>query len=192
MSTLLAITWRDIGRHILTGLNFNKKQRETSKATHPTIFWKRHWKKCSDSLRDVFILWMYTHSLPHATILDKINGKPRPPLPPKSRMVKWRVFALRAPSSLIWGGWGFAVPFYFVQDCSCTERERERLEICYYVLEGKKLCKRFKLEQKVKKNRKRYSSQHLSKDTMKKHSRPASNTFSFNGCLCLTFVKVAK
>ena len=25
------------------------------------------------------------------------------PLPPKSRMGKWRVFALRAPSSLIWG-----------------------------------------------------------------------------------------
>jgi len=54
------------------------------------------------------------------TILDKINGKPRPPLPHKSRMGKWRVFALRAPSSLIWGGWGFAVPFYFVQDCSCV------------------------------------------------------------------------
>ena len=54
-----------------------------------------------------------------ATILDKINGKPKPPLPPKSRMGKWRVFALRAASSLIWGGgWGFAVPFYFVQDCS--------------------------------------------------------------------------
>ena len=52
-----------------------------------------------------------------ATILDKINGKPRAPLPPKSMMGKWRVFALRAPSSLIWGGWGFAVPFYFVQDC---------------------------------------------------------------------------
>ena len=51
------------------------------------------------------------------TILDKINGKPRLPLPPKSRMGKWRVFALRAASSLIWGGWGFAVPFYFVQDC---------------------------------------------------------------------------
>ena len=38
-------------------------------------------------------------------------------------MGKWRVFALRAPSSLIWGrGWGgdggFAVPFYYVQDCS--------------------------------------------------------------------------
>ena len=41
-----------------------------------------------------------------------------PRLPPKSRMGKWRVFALRAASSLIWGGWGFAVPFYFVQDCS--------------------------------------------------------------------------
>ena len=54
---------------------------------------------------------------PRTTILDKINEKPRPPLPPKSRMGKWCVFALRAPSSLIWGGWGFAVPFYFVQDC---------------------------------------------------------------------------
>ena len=32
-------------------------------------------------------------------------------------MGKWRVFALRGASSLIWGGWEFAVPFYFVQDC---------------------------------------------------------------------------
>ena len=33
-------------------------------------------------------------------------------------MGKWRVFALHAASSLIWGGGlGFAVPFYFVQDC---------------------------------------------------------------------------
>ena len=45
-----------------------------------------------------------------------------PPLPPKSRMGKWRVFALRAASSLIWGGWGFAVPFYFAQDCSFKRR----------------------------------------------------------------------
>ena len=29
---------RDIGFHILNGLNFNKKRRETSKATHSTIF----------------------------------------------------------------------------------------------------------------------------------------------------------
>ena len=60
--------------------------------------------------------------IPHqeATILDNINGKPRPPPlpPPKSRMGKWRVFALRAASLLILGGRGFAVPFYFVQDCS--------------------------------------------------------------------------
>ena len=27
-------------------------------------------------------------------------------IPPKSRMGKWRVFALRAVSSLIWGGGG--------------------------------------------------------------------------------------
>ena len=45
---------------------------------------------------------------------------PSPPPLPKSRIGRWRVFALRAASSLIWGGggWGFAVPFYFVQDCS--------------------------------------------------------------------------
>ena len=36
-----------------------------------------------------------------------------PPPPQKSR----RIFALRAASSLIWQGWGFAVPLYFVQDC---------------------------------------------------------------------------
>ena len=29
---------RDIGCHILNGLNFNKKRRETLKATHSTIF----------------------------------------------------------------------------------------------------------------------------------------------------------
>ena len=46
------------------------------------------------------------------------NLDPSPPPPPKSRMGKWRGFALRAASSLIWGGWGLAVPFYFVQDCS--------------------------------------------------------------------------
>ena len=35
---------RDIGRHILNGLNFKIKQRETSKATHPTIFWRKELK----------------------------------------------------------------------------------------------------------------------------------------------------
>ena len=50
--------------------------------------------------------------------LGQNNWKPWPPLPPKSKMEKWRVFALCAASSLIWGGWGFAVPFYFVQNCS--------------------------------------------------------------------------
>ena len=39
-----------------------------------------------------------------------------PPSPSKSRMGKWRVLALRAASSSIWGGWGFVVPFYFVPD----------------------------------------------------------------------------
>ena len=43
-----------------------------------------------------------------------------PPPLSKSRMGKWRGFALRAASSLIWGDGGFAVPFYFVQDCRCN------------------------------------------------------------------------
>ena len=47
------------------------------------------------------------------------NLDPPPRSPPKSKMGKWRVFALRAASSLIWWGWEFAVPFYFVQDCRC-------------------------------------------------------------------------
>ena len=46
------------------------------------------------------------------------------PPPPKSRMGKWRVFALRAASSFIWGGWGFAIPFYFVQDCRSLDPAR--------------------------------------------------------------------
>ena len=50
------------------------------------------------------------------TILDKINGKPRPRLPHKSRMRKWRVFALRAASCLIWregGGYGGLLFHFF-------------------------------------------------------------------------------
>ena len=41
-----------------------------------------------------------------------------PPPHPKSKMGKWRVVALRAASSLIWGGggWGLSVPFNFVPD----------------------------------------------------------------------------
>ena len=50
--------------------------------------------------------------------LGQNKWKTRPPLPPKSRMGKWRVFDLRAVSSLIWEKAGFTVPFYFVQDCS--------------------------------------------------------------------------
>ena len=34
------------------------------------------------------------------------------PPPPESKMEKWRVFALRAASSLIWGGWGLL--FHFI------------------------------------------------------------------------------
>ena len=34
--------------------------------------------------------------------------------PPKSRMGKWRVFALCAASSLIWGGGGGRLLFHFI------------------------------------------------------------------------------
>ena len=47
-------------------------------------------------------------------ILDKINGKlrpPPPPSPPTSRMGKWRVFALRVAPSLILGDGGLLFHF---------------------------------------------------------------------------------
>ena len=44
-------------------------------------------------------------------------------------MGKWHVFALRAASSLIWGGWGFSVPFDFVQDCSFSLPEWQALKM---------------------------------------------------------------
>ena len=55
------------------------------------------------------------------TILHKINGKPRPP--PPSPQMKDAKMARFCPSrgfilDFFRGGWGFAVPFYFVQDCS--------------------------------------------------------------------------
>ena len=69
--------------------------------------------------------------------------------------------------------------------CICTHTQlasyTER-EICNHVLEGKRLLKRFKLQPKLKKNPKRYSSQHLLKETMKKHNTLASKTSSLNGC----------
>ena len=34
----------------------------------------------------------------------KIQNRPPPPLPPKSKMGKWRIFALRVALSFIWGG----------------------------------------------------------------------------------------
>ena len=39
-----------------------------------------------------------------------------PSFPPRSSLGKWRVLAF-AQLRHLFGGWGFAVPFYFVQDC---------------------------------------------------------------------------
>ena len=51
------------------------------------------------------------------TILDKINGKPRPSLPPNQ---KWEIarFCPFRGFILDLGGTEFAIPFYSVQDCS--------------------------------------------------------------------------
>ena len=52
--------------------------------------------------------------------MENLDPLPLPP-PPQIKDGKMARFGFSAASSLIWGGWGFAVPFYFVQDCSlCT------------------------------------------------------------------------
>ena len=57
-------------------------------------------------------------------ILDKLKGKPWPPPPPQIKDGKMARFC--SSRSLILdlggGGWGFAVPFYFVQDWGCSAR----------------------------------------------------------------------
>ena len=58
-----------------------------------------------------------------ATILDKINGKPKPPLPPNQGGENGAFLPFARLHPWFGGegggrGWGFAVPFYFVQDCS--------------------------------------------------------------------------
>ena len=51
-------------------------------------------------------------SMMQATTMDKINGKTRLPLTPKSKIGRWCVFALCAASSLIWGDGGLL--FHFI------------------------------------------------------------------------------
>ena len=118
------------------GLNLNIKQRETLKATHPTIFCEKGTgKQCQcDNLRDVFIQWMYTHTLqPHT----------------------------------------------------------ERFAIMFW--KGKNSSKGLNFNKQWRKTTKgTHRTQHLLKKTMKKHSTPASNASSFNGCLCLTCFIVTK
>ena len=45
--------------------------------------------------------------------MENLDPPPPPPLHPKSRVEKWRGFALRAASSLIWGGDG-GLLFHFI------------------------------------------------------------------------------
>ena len=64
---------RDIGRHILNDLNFNIKRRELLKSDPSYHLLKVALiKSANDSLRDVFIKWMYTHA-PLATNTEICN-----------------------------------------------------------------------------------------------------------------------
>ena len=59
--------------------------------------------------------------------MDKIDGKfvsPSPPSPPNQG---WEIgaFWLLCCFILDLGGWGFAVPFYSVQGCRCSQPRRE-------------------------------------------------------------------
>ena len=59
----------------------------------------------------------------NATILDILNEKLRPPLPPISMMERWRVLlCARIHHGFGWGGGegGFNFSFYSVQDCRNT------------------------------------------------------------------------
>ena len=118
-------TERDIARHILNGLIFNKKRRETSKAT----------------------------------------------LLPSSGDGTEKKF--HGETSLFNG-------------CTYTQRE-----ICNHVLEGKKLIKRFKLQQKWGKPQNVLTVASFEGDD-EKRSTLASNTYSFNGCLLLTCFIITK
>ena len=55
------------------------------------------------------------------------NLYPPPSPPPPIKEGKLARFGFWAASSLIGGGggWGFAVPFYSVQDCRCSQPRRE-------------------------------------------------------------------
>ena len=63
---------------------------------------------------------LMSQRLERATILGKIvDGKFVSPYPhPESRIGKWCVLAFARLHLWLGGGWGFAVPFYSVQDCS--------------------------------------------------------------------------
>ena len=121
---------RDTSRHILNGLTLNIKRRETSKVTHPIIFWKGTENKCQLSL---------------------------------------------------------------VNRCSHAHTHHTQTQATH--LEGKRLIKRFKLQQKVKKNPKRYSSLRSifwRRRWETEQSELAVKAFSFNGCLPLTCLIVTK
>ena len=63
---------RDIGRHILKELNFSIKRRESDPSYH--LLKMALIKSASDSLRDVFIQWMYTHTLTIATNTERFGN----------------------------------------------------------------------------------------------------------------------
>ena len=110
---LTSAGWRDL--QIFTRMSAIKSRRQ-KKAKNQVMMasaventsWKRHFRDSK------------FQNIP--TIMDKIDGKFVPPLPPPlpplindGKMVH---FGFCTASSLNWR-WGVAVPFYSVQDCRC-------------------------------------------------------------------------
>ena len=70
--------------------------------------------------------------------MENLDPPPLPP-PPKikdGKMAWYCPSRLRAASSLIWRGWGFAFPLYFVQDCrSSSYRKIPKISPGVYIFQ---------------------------------------------------------
>ena len=67
------------------------------------------------------------------------------PPPPQIKDGKMARFGFCAASSLLWGGWGFAVPFYSVQDCLRASTSVTH-SVMYSNHDNKSVHKRFKAQ----------------------------------------------
>ena len=95
---------KDIGSHFLNGLNFNIKWRETSKAIHPTIFWKRRWKKV------LMIAWQTSLLNGHTLATHRERSaitfcKGKNPSKGSNFDKKWRKTTKGTHRRIFWGRW---------------------------------------------------------------------------------------